>query len=42
MILHWQTLPEGTRVSREDFARMQAEELSDLARWKARARQLQT
>ena len=39
MILHWQTVPEGTRVSREDFDRTKAEELADLARWEAQARQ---
>ena len=35
MILHWQTVPEGSQVSREDFDRMKAEELADLARWEA-------
>ena len=39
MILHWQTVPKGTQVSREDFDRMKAEELADLARWEAPARQ---
>ena len=38
LILHWQTVPEGTRVSREYFDRMKAEELADLARWEAQAR----
>ena len=40
MILHWRTVPEGTRVSREDFDRIKAEGLADLARWEAQARQL--
>ena len=33
------SLADGTRVSREDFDRLKAEELADLARWEAKARQ---